>query len=137
MINYTTEERLEKCRALRREGYNCAQSVIMCFDDITGLPKEVAAKISSALGSGVAGCRQICGVANAMAMTIGMTHGEDAASKVAAVKEARPLLDEFSAACHGRFNCCDLKGKEDILPCDDLVALGVGILDCHFRNKNI
>lgn len=133
-MKYTLEERLDTSRRLRKEGYNCAQSVIMVFDDVTGLDRATAAKISSALGSGVAGCGEICGVANAIALTIGMLHGSEPSDKISALKEARPLIDEFARSNGGCLACRDLKGKKDIAPCDELVFRGVEILDRHFRN---
>lgn len=130
------DERISQALDLRRQGYNCVQSVIMVFDDITGLDHEIAAKITSAMGSGVAGTRNICGVANAIALTIGMLHGSDPGSKAAASAEARPLIEKFQQLNDNRIQCRDLKGVQGIRPCNELVAQGVEILHNHFVSRS-
>lgn len=131
----TLEERLAKAAELRRRGYNCAQSVVMAFGDITGLDEAMAAKMTSALGTGVAATREICGVANGMAIVIGMTHGAEPMEKVAAAREANPVLRAFAEANDGRIRCAELKVPGAIRPCDELVLQGVEMLDRHFREK--
>ena len=46
----------EKARALFLEGYNCAQAVVCAFDDLTGLDREMSARLASSFGVG-----QLCG----------------------------------------------------------------------------
>lgn len=128
----TLEERKEKALELRRKGYNCAQSVLMAFPDITGLDDASAAKICNALGSGVAATGEICGVPNAMAITIGMTLTDAPEDKVKAMKITKPLIEEFAASNQNRIRCADLKGKEGIRPCNDLILQGIEILHNHF-----
>lgn len=128
------EARLEKARRLRAEGYNCAQSVIMCFSDIVGVDDETLARLTSALGAGVAAQRQICGVANAIALVIGSRHGSDPAAKIAASKEAKPIVEEFKSLFGNRITCAELKGQPDMPSCHDLVYKGVEILS-HYIDK--
>lgn len=57
---YTEEERVARARAMRREGYNCAQCVILAFDDL--LPSEsvdTAVLAAQGFGSGYGG-RDMC-----------------------------------------------------------------------------
>lgn len=131
----TLNERLDKAAQLRSRGYNCAQSVIMCFEDITSLPEETSARISAALGTGVATCREICGVANAIAITIGTRHSADPSAKVPAAKEAHGVIERFAACNNNLLACRDLKGQPGCRSCNELVALGVELLDDHFRNN--
>lgn len=134
-MKYTLEDRTEHARQLRRQGYNCAQSVILCFDDITGLDCHLIASVTSALGTGVAGNGRICGVANAIALTVGATHGSEPSEKITATKEARPLIIEFAEGNDGRLDCRELKAPGNIRPCDELVVQGVEILHRHFAKK--
>ncbi|MDE7381053.1 MAG: C-GCAxxG-C-C family protein [Muribaculaceae bacterium] len=127
----TLQQRLEKAADLRSKGYNCAQSVLMVFDDKTGLSPSEAARLCSALGSG-AGCGELCGVPNAMAIAVGYTFSDNPADKVHAMKTARQLIDIFASGNKGRLRCADLKGKEGIRPCNDLIAQGIEILHNHF-----
>lgn len=51
----------EKAEALFLEGYNCAQAVVIAFEDLHGLDRETAAKLSSSFGGGMARLREVCG----------------------------------------------------------------------------
>lgn len=113
--------------ALRQEGYNCAQCVLMTLAPVVNLDKETAAKICSGLGSGVGGSGQICGAANAMALAESLLHGSAPADKAEAMKDVRKLIDRFSSENGDRINCCDLKGKEGVRPCAELITQAVEI----------
>lgn len=128
------QQRIDKARALRAEGYNCAQAVLMCFDDITGIDDNMAASLTSALGSGVAATGEICGVANAMALAVGATYGPEAQNKARASKEAREAVNAFACANGNCLRCVELKGKHR--SCNDLVAQGVELLHDHFENRS-
>ena len=124
---FTTEERIDKALALRKEGYNCAQAVMMAFPDITGIDDKTAALMTAPLGAGVA-CGEICGVANAMAIVQGfITADPNPDGKKKAMPAAKQLLTEFSKPFGGCITCRDLKGKCG-KSCDELVASGVRIL---------
>lgn len=129
------ENRLAKMQECRKCGRNCAQAVIMAFPDLTGLSDDMAARITNALGSGVAATQEICGVPNAIAIAIGMTHSSAPAEKAASSKEAHALIDKFASMNQGRLTCKDLKGKNDPKPCDLLIEEGVRILHDHFSHK--
>lgn len=129
----TLSERLEKAVELRKCGRNCAQTVILSFSDITGLDDETAARITNALGTGVAACGEICGVANAMAIISGMRCDAQPTSKVAAVKIAKPLITQFADKTNGRLSCRDLKRKGDAISCELLIAEGIEILHNNFN----
>lgn len=113
---------------LRRQGYNCTQSLILCFPDLTGLDEQTAARLTSGLGSGVGGLGEICGVANGIALVVGSQFTADPVDKAAAAKVTRELCTQFTADTGGRINCRDLKHKEGIRPCNELIALGIEIL---------
>ena len=48
MINHA-----DKAKELFEQGYNCAQAVLLAFEDVTGLDTETAAKLSSSFGGGM------------------------------------------------------------------------------------
>lgn len=122
----------DKALELRGKGYNCAQCVLMALAPKVGIDDETAARICSGLGSGVGGSGQICGAANALAMAESCLHGTAPTDKVEAMKAVRKLIDRFSAENGDRINCCDLKGKEGIRPCNELIAQAVEIFgDAH------
>lgn len=122
------EERLEIASDFRKAGYNCAQSVLMAFPDITGLDNSTAARASAALGSGVAGLGDMCGVVTGMGIAVGMTGGDSPADKVKAAALTKRLAEIFASHTSGRLCCRDLKKQPQAISCNDLVALGVRIL---------
>ncbi|MBO5888780.1 MAG: C-GCAxxG-C-C family protein, partial [Clostridia bacterium] len=44
-----------------KQGYNCAQAVILAFADEIGLDKESAVKFISGFGGGFGRMREVCG----------------------------------------------------------------------------
>ena len=122
----------EKALELRGMGYNCAQCVLMALSSRIGIDEQTAARICSGLGTGVGGSGQICGAANAMAMAESCLHGTAPTDKVEAMKAVRRLTDRFSEENCNRINCHELKGKEGIRPCNELITQAVGIFeDAH------
>ncbi len=58
-----------------RNGYNCAQSVLLAFGDVTGLDDKTAAMLSSSFGGGLGRLREICGTVSGAAMVLGLVQG--------------------------------------------------------------
>lgn len=119
----------DKAMELRKEGYNCAQCVLMALAPKIKIDEETAARLCSGLGAGVAGSGQICGAANAMAMAESALHGTAPGDKVEAMKAVRKLIDRFAEENGNRINCCDLKGVEGVRPCAELITQAVGIFE--------
>ena len=76
-LNLTPEEYSAKAKALFEQGYNCAQAVLLAFDDITGLDTKTAAALSSSLGGGMGRLREVCGAVSGMFMISGIVRGYD------------------------------------------------------------
>lgn len=74
-LNHTPEEYSAKAKSLFEQGYNCAQAVLLAFDDITGLETETAAKLSSSFGGGMGRLREVCGAVSGMFAVAGITNG--------------------------------------------------------------
>lgn len=119
----------DKALELRDRGYNCAQCVLMALAPKIGIDEETAARLCSGLGAGVGGSGQICGAANAMAMAESCLHGIAPTDKTKAMKDVGKLIDRFAEENGGRINCCELKGKEGIRPCNELITQAVGIFE--------
>lgn len=127
-MTHDLNSRHERARQLRKEGYNCAQSVLMVFDDITGLDEATACRLASGLGAGIGASREICGVPNAMAIVQGFRLPATAQAKPLAMKRAGALLQKFKAITGGRLRCVELKSGADPVPCDRLILDGIEIL---------
>lgn len=74
-LNHTPEEYSAKAKALFEQGYNCAQAVLLAFDDMTGLDSKTAAMLSSSFGGGMGRLREVCGAVSGMFMVAGITAG--------------------------------------------------------------
>ena len=57
------------------EGYNCAQAVAVAFSDLTGLDKDLSARLASPFGGGMGRMREVCGAVSGMLMVVGILYG--------------------------------------------------------------
>lgn len=128
----TLEQRIAKARELRAAGFNCATSVTACFPDVTGLDEAMMIKATNALGTGIAGTREICGAAAGMAIAEGFRFPADASAKGLASKSANALLKKFAEANNGCIRCAQLKDMQaqggNARSCNQLVEQCVEIL---------
>lgn len=103
-------DRAERCF---RDGYNCAQAVLLAFADDCGLPKETAVRLASSFGGGIGGMRSVCGAVSGMCMAAGLLRGYRDPGDHAAKKEhyafVASLLKEFEAK-NGSVVCRELLG---------------------------
>ncbi len=113
----TKEERMEKARALHKQGCNCCQSVVMTYADKLPIKPEDAMNVAAPFGRGLAGTREVCGCVSGMAMVCGLT-GHTA--------DVRPLIEKFREE-NGDIVCARLlaSGKK---PCPEMVAYTAGLL---------
>lgn len=99
-----------------REGYNCAQSVLLAFSDITGFDKETTLKLSSSFGGGMGRLREVCGAVSSMFMIAGILKGytipnnDDIKGNHYAL--IQDLGNKFKSEC-GSIICRDILGLED------------------------
>jgi len=146
----------EKAEALFLEGYNCAQAVVIAFEDLHGLDRETAAKLSSSFGGGMARLREVCGSVSGMFMVAGLLYGYDnpKAKEEKAEHYARiqKLAADFTAE-HGSIVCRDLLGltekKQEPTPeerteayykkrpCKELIGRAAEIMDNYIKEYPI
>ncbi|MCU0663676.1 MAG: C-GCAxxG-C-C family protein [Myxococcota bacterium] len=105
----------QKAEALFQEGFSCAQSVVQAFCERFGVPRETAARMSTAFGAGICGRAGMCGVASGALMVIGLAHGRVIATDTAARDKTYALSNEFLARfetlAHG-LDCRDILGVD-------------------------
>jgi C_GCAxxG_C_C family probable redox protein len=65
------EEREERARNYFVEGYNCAQAVVMAFDDIMAMDVVTLARLAAPFGGGMGRMREVCGTVSGMTMVAG------------------------------------------------------------------
>lgn len=111
MINHE-----EKAIELFKEGYNCAQAVLLAFGDVTGLDTKAALTLSSSFGGGIARMREVCGAVSGMCMVLGILYGyddpKDYEPKKAHYELIRSAADKFKAE-NGSIICRDILGDPE------------------------
>ena len=83
------------------KGYNCAQSVMVAFCDVTGLEEDFAARMASSFGGGMGRMREVCGAVSGMLMVLSYVYGYDTPgddiSKKRLYGQVQALADGFRA----------------------------------------
>lgn len=101
----------EKARQNFLDGYNCAQSVLLAFSDLTGLNEETAMKIASSFGGGMGRLREVCGAVSGMFMVAGLLYADGDLStnenKAAHYQRIQELAARFREK-NGSIICRDL-----------------------------
>ena len=65
------EERVAQAVAYFKEGYNCAQSVVLAYADLYGLTHDLALHVAASFGGGIGRMRETCGAACGMFLLAG------------------------------------------------------------------
>ena len=99
-----------------REGYNCAQSVLLAFSDEIGLDKETCLKLSSSFGGGMGRLREVCGAVTSMFAIAGMLRGYTTPNDYEAKAEHYKLIQDLAH---------DFKTEFGTIICRELLGLNV------------
>ena len=70
-------DREKRAEELFLEGYNCAQSVFLAFEDLYDIDHDTALKLSSSFGAGMGRLREVCGTVSGMFLVAGVLYGYD------------------------------------------------------------
>ena len=54
------------------QGYNCAQAVLLAFEDAIGLDRDALLKLTLPFGGGMGRLRLTCGAVSGMVMALGL-----------------------------------------------------------------
>jgi len=65
----------KKAEDLFRQGYNCAQAVVLAFNDILGLDDGMLLSLSSSFGGGMGRLREVCGAVTGAFIVLGVLYG--------------------------------------------------------------
>ena len=145
--------KLERCRAAMEyhgRGFNCGQSVLEAFRDLTGLSEDQGRRIGTGLGGGFRS-GDICGAASGAVLVLGMLHPhneEDLAQKAATAKLVKEFVSRFTAQFQDKLDCRDLlpaKGLQGVPEvaelgaskhCETLIISAVAILCDYLEELN-
>lgn len=116
-------ERAERARQYFLEGYNCAQSVFLAYQDFTPLDHTTVATIAAPFGGGMGRLREVCGTVSGMLMVASYLRPNplpnDAPNKKACYQTVQSLAEAFRRE-NGSIVCRELLGltvdKEDPTP---------------------
>ena len=116
-------ERTEQACAYHQRGYNCCQSVLAAFSDVTGLDEQQSMSLGGGFGSG-AGTGELCGAVTGAVMVLGLLEPSNPDDPAGSKRKAMALSKEFQRQFVERFGalrCQDLL-KLDFTPDDTTPA---------------
>lgn len=105
----------EKAANNFREGYNCAQSVLLAFANQVGLKEDEALKLASSFGGGMGRLREVCGAVSAMFMIAGILKGYTEPNNDVVKADHYKLIQDLAAEFklkHGTIICRELLGLD-------------------------
>lgn len=101
------------------EGYNCSQAVLAAFEDVTGISRREALRLSSSFGGGMGRLREVCGAVTGAFMVLGLLYGyedpKDREAKTAHYARIQDFAGKFREL-HGSIICRELLKKPDTSP---------------------
>lgn len=136
------------------DGYNCAQSVMVAFADVTGLEKDAAARMASAFGGGMGRMREVCGAVSGMLMVTSLLYGYEDPKDTAGKRDLYKLVQELAGKFReqtGSIVCRDLLKNPPadpnpsprtaeyykVRPCARMVMLAAEILDAYIAEHPV
>ena len=146
--------RADKAESFFRQGYNCAQSVVMAFSDLTGLGEAESARLASSFGGGLGRLREVCGTVSGMAIVAGILYGYDDPKVPSASGAHYALVQSLAGKFRvetGSIICRELLGDKSKVtsnpeprtaeyykkrPCPELVRLATEILEKEISERN-
>ena len=106
--------RVDSTVACFQAGHSCSQAVFSTYGSDMGMGVELAMKVSSGFGGGIARTGQFCGAVTGAIMVLGMRYGSsktDEQSKEMNYAVIRKFLQEFITR-NGSTSCRDLLGHD-------------------------
>lgn len=103
-------DRAERAAAYHKRGFNCSQSVVAVFDDLTGLDEQTAMSLGAGFGGG-AGTGELCGALDGGFIVLGLVTPVDMDDPVGSKKRTVALSKELQrrfAERYGALRCHDL-----------------------------
>ena len=119
--------RYEQAIAYHKKGFNCSQSLLASFTDVTGLTEQASFDIGAGFGAG-AFTGELCGALSGGIMVLGMATPVDQEDPVASKRRTGKLSKEFQTRFqekYGNLRCAPLL-KTEITPDQCPAAQAVG-----------
>ncbi|MDI6822404.1 MAG: C-GCAxxG-C-C family protein [Actinomycetota bacterium] len=128
----------EKARLLAeknfRSGFNCAESVLVTFCQLTGRPIDEVLPLTTGFGGGIGRSGCLCGALAGAIIAIGLLHGRRSpkSDKHPAYDHASKLhkrfVTKFGSTCCRVLNKMDFKSEEHVKRCANIISETAGLL---------
>ena len=138
-------DRPQKAKDIFHYGYNCAQSVVLAYEDLLGVSKDTLLQMSAPFGGGIGRLREVCGAVSGGVIVLSMLTGLDTLvpeekGKLYALE--RDFAERFKARV-GSYICRELIEKHPHQDthnskkpaCELLVGVAVEIIE-EIRNQS-
>lgn len=114
---------MERVIELRKEGYNCAESVLKAFNEDTGL--DIPVSIASPFGGGMS-VGSTCGAITGTLMAIGALKGRNTSNEKNNSRELTKEIITQVKEKYGTLECIELKKKG--VTCTEIIEYAYGLL---------
>ncbi len=94
--------RYEQAAAYHHKGFNCCQSVLAAYADLTGLSEQASFDLGGGFGAG-AQTGELCGAITGAILTLGMLTPVDAEDPVGSKRRTGKLAKEFQKRFQEKF----------------------------------
>ena len=99
-------QRCKLANEYHQKGFNCAQSVLAAFGDLTHLPEKEALAVSGGFGGGVGGSHaEICGAMSGAVMVLSMLYPHVEEGNAESKRKIYGVTQEFQKRFQARFPC--------------------------------
>lgn len=92
----------ELAQSYHEKGYNCCQSVLAAFSDVTGLDEKTALTLTVGMGRG-ANTGELCGAISGALLVLGAVLGVDESDPVGSKRRAGAYMQHFQQRFAERF----------------------------------
>ena len=106
--------------------FNCAQSVFSVFAPKLALEREMALKVATSYGGGIAHLDELCGAVTGALMVLGLKHGMVKDEDLEAKEKTYELSQEFAAK---------FKSRNGSLKCTELIGYNLSIPESYAKAK--
>lgn len=116
-LDVNVEERVGRAQGYFKAGYNCAQAVVMAFDDVMQMSPDELARLAAPFGGGMGRMREVCGTVSGMTFLAGAIKPSTNPSNLEERKENYALVQLFADKFreeNGDIVCRRLLGLEPI-----------------------
>ena len=115
MKNIDIKERQERAENYFKSGYNCAQAVVMAFDDVMEMTADQLARLAAPFGGGIGRMREVCGTVSGMAFVAGAIVPSNDPANLEERKQNYALVQHFAEQFrqhNGNIVCRSLLGLD-------------------------